>query len=83
MSSIALLLGHLSLKANSNQVLFAAGFDARHNSKAYAHLAAAVFASAGVKVRTCVLLQPYVQACMQQIQQAKKDEQLAQQLVLK
>jgi len=31
-------------------IMCPAGFDARHNSKAYARLAAAVFASAGVKV---------------------------------
>lgn len=33
------------------------GFDARHNSLAYAKLAAAVFASAGVKVRTVIVKQ--------------------------
>lgn len=32
-------------------LLVDAGFDARHNSRVYAELAAAVFASAGVKVR--------------------------------
>jgi hypothetical protein len=46
----------LIFQSDPNEALFAAGFDARHNSKAYAHLAAAVFASAGVKVRSHVRL---------------------------
>jgi hypothetical protein len=49
----------LSCYTLSRSAVADAGFDARHNSRAYAELAAAVFASAGVKVSLIGCVPPW------------------------